>query len=150
MDLQQTEDIRVRYEQTQEYLSNDSDIQSYSTLCTGSFKAENIEGEYDNLKIEIGDFSTFPLEYTYGTAPQSKNDIALSAMSAQEYQKEIGDTMIIMVENETRSLMVCGVYQDVTNGGKTAKAIIPFDMDEIIWFTANIDLKPGISMEGKQ
>ena len=150
VDLQQTDDIRDRYEQTREHLSNDSDIQKYSTLCTGSFKAQNTNGEYDNLKIEIGDFSTFPLEYSHGTAPQSENEIALSAMSAEEYHKDIGDTMIIIIENEKRNLTVCGIYQDVTNGGKTAKAIIPFDINEIIWFTANIDLKAGVSLEEKQ
>lgn len=150
VDLQQMDDIYTRYEQTQAYLHNDPDIQKYSTLCTGSFKAQNADGEYDNLKIEIGDFSAFPLKYTYGNAPQSEYDIALSAMSAEEYQKNVGDTMIVIVENKKRSLTICGIYQDVTNGGKTAKAIIPFDMNEIIWFTANIDLKNGVSPEEKQ
>lgn len=150
VDLQQTKDISERYNKTNEYLMNDKDVQKYTPLFTGSFKAQNTEGEYDNLKVEIGDFSVFPLVYTQGTAPQLENDIALSAMSAEEYQKKVGDSMTLIVENEERQLRVCGIYQDVTNGGKTAKAIIPYDSNQIIWFTVNIDLKDGVSLEEKQ
>lgn len=40
-------------------------------------------------------------------------------------------------------MTVSGIYQDVTNGGKTAKAILPMEMEQVIWFTVNINLKEG-------
>lgn len=150
IDLQQTPDISKRFAETEQVLRGDVDVEKYSALYTSSFKARNAQGEYDNLKVEIGDFSIFPLEYTDGAAPQSEHEIALSVMNAEEYQKKTGDTMTLLMGGEERRLTVCGIYQDVTNGGKTAKAIIPFDMDQVIWFTINIDLKPGISLEEKQ
>lgn len=150
VDLQQTQDISARFAETEEYLQTDTDVEKYSALYTSSFKAQNTMGDYDNLKVEIGDFSIFPLEYANGTAPQLENEIALSAMNAQEYQKKIGDSMTLMVGNKPRELTVCGIYQDVTNGGKTAKAMIPFEMDQVIWFTISIDLKPGVSLQEKQ
>lgn len=150
VDLQQIQNIEERYTETEIYLRQDKDVQKYSALYTCSFKAQNTMGEYDNLKIEIGDFSIFPLEYTDGAAPQSENEIALSVMSAEEYQKKPGDSMTVITEGKERRLSVCGIYQDVTNGGKTAKAIIPVDRSRVIWFTVNIDLKPGVSMEEKQ
>lgn len=150
VDLQQMQDISTRFAETEEYLQNDPDVEKYSPLYTGSFKAQNTMGDYDNLKVEIGDFSIFPLEYADGTAPQSENEIALSVMNAQEYQKKPGDTMTLLVGSEERELIVCGIYQDVTNGGKTAKAMLPVEMDQVIWFTINIDLKPGVSLEKKQ
>lgn len=150
IDLQQTPDISKRFAETEQVLRGDVDVEKYSALYTSSFKTRNAQGEYDNLKVEIGDFSIFPLEYTDGAAPESEYEIALSMMNAEEYQKKTGDTMTLLVGGEERRLTVCGIYQDVTNGGKTAKAIIPFDMDQVIWFTINIDLKPGISLEEKQ
>lgn len=150
VDLQQTQDISTRFAQTEQYLRNDTDVERYSPLYTSSFKAQNTMGDYDNLKVEIGDFSIFPLEYTDGAAPQSENEIALSAMNAQEYQKKPGDTLTLIVGNEERELSVCGIYQDVTNGGKTAKARLPFDMEQVIWFTINIDLKEGVALTEKQ
>lgn len=150
VDLQHTPESSARYAQAEQYLQNDTDVEKYSPLYTANFKAKNPIGDYDNLKVEVGDFSIFPLAYTAGTAPQSENEIALSAMNAQEYQKKPGDTMTLLVGNEERQLTVSGIYQDVTNGGKTAKAIIPIDMSQVIWFTVNIDLKAGVSLESKQ
>lgn len=150
LDLQHTPDIIARYEKTEEYLQKDEDIQKYAALFTSSFKVLDNEGKYENMKVEVGDFSSFPLEYTYGTAPQRENEIALSSMNAEEYQKKPGDVLTLVVNNEERRLNVCGIYQDVTNGGKTAKALLPFDMDQVIWFTVNMDLKEGVSLEEKR
>lgn len=150
VDLQQTKDIVARYEDTEAYLQKDPDVAKYSVLFTNSFKVQNDEGEYDNMKVEVGDFSIFPLEYTDGHAPQKENELALSSMNAEEYHKKPGDTMTFLVGGRERQMTVCGIYQDVTNGGKTAKAVIPFDMAQVIWFTANIDLNPGVSLEDKQ
>lgn len=150
LDLQQAGDMENKYLEAEKYLQKDGDVQKFSPLYTSSFKAQNTMGEYDNIKVEIGDFSIFPLEYTDGSAPQSENEIALSAMNAEEYQKKPGDSMILMVGNKQRQLKVCGIYQDVTNGGKTAKAMLPVDKSQVIWFTINIDLNPGVSLEEKQ
>lgn len=150
IDLQQTEDICQRFAETEAYLEKDDEVEKYVSLYTGSFKAKNSQGTYDNLKVEIGDFTIFPLNYTVGGAPQAEDEIALSAMNAEEYQKEVGDTMTLMVEEKETQLTVCGIYQDVTNGGKTAKAMIPLDKSQAIWFTINIDLKDGVSFAEKQ
>lgn len=150
LDLQQTRDIVERYAETEEYLRADTDVERFTALYTAGFKVKNAEGEYDNLKIEIGDYSVFPLEYAEGAAPKNENEIALSVMNAKEYQKSPGDSLNVIVGNEERKLTVCGIYQDVTNGGKTAKAVLPFDREQVIWFTVNIDLKDGVSLEKKQ
>lgn len=150
LDLQHTPDIIARYGETEEYLKRDGDVSKYAALFTCTFKALGSEGTYNNMKVEIGDFDQFPLEYTKGSAPQRENEIALSSMNAKEYQKEPGDDLTLMVGDEERQMRVCGIYQDVTNGGKTAKAILPLDMEQVIWFTVNIDLKEGVSLEEKR
>lgn len=150
LDLQLTPDIIARYEETEEYLKKDGDVSKYAALFTSTFKVLSSEGAYDNMKVEIGDFGQFPLKYTKGSAPQRENEIALSSMNAKEYKKEPGDSLILMVGDKERRMRVCGIYQDVTNGGKTAKAILPLDMEQVIWFTVNIDLKEGVSLEEKR
>lgn len=150
LDLQHTPDIIARYAEAEEYLKKDSDVQKYAALFTCSFKVQDDAGEYESMKIEIGDFTKFPLEYTLGSAPQNENEIALSAMNAEEYDKKPGDSLTLLVGNEERQMTVCGIYQDVTNGGKTAKALLPVDLQQTIWFTVNIDLQPGVSLEEKR
>ena len=45
------------------------------------------DGTLENLNIETGDFSLFPLDYVNGTAPQQENEIALSFLNAREMEK---------------------------------------------------------------
>ena len=150
LDLQHTADMIARYKKTEEYLKKDGDVSKYGAMFTCTYKAANSNGTYDNMKVEIGDFDLFPLEYTKGAAPQKENEIALSSMNAKEYQKEPGDNLNLIVGGRERQMTVSGIYQDVTNGGKTAKAILPVDHEQVIWFTVNIDLKNGVSLEEKR
>ena len=47
-------------------------------------------------------------------------------MNAQELDKKIGDEILIQYGDEVSTFMISGIYQDITYGGKTAKAAIPF------------------------
>ena len=149
IDLQQTEDIEKRYGDMVQTIQNDPDVIKYSALVTSSFKVLNNDGEYENIKVEIGDFSIFPLEYTNGSAPKQENQIALSSLNAAELNKSVGDTLNLVVNGEERKLAVCGIYQDVTNGGKTAKAVLPYAADNILWYTVNLDVKAETDMTVK-
>ncbi|WP_018295712.1 ABC transporter permease [Corynebacterium lubricantis] len=51
-----------------------------------------------------------------------ETDIALSTINANELGKSVGDPLTISTGSHTRDLTVSGIYSDVTNGGKTAKA----------------------------
>jgi putative ABC transport system permease protein len=47
-------------------------------------------------------------------------------------------------------MRVSGIYQDVTNGGRTAKASLPPNRDAVLWHTVCMDLVPGADKEAKQ
>lgn len=149
VDLQQTADIEQRYADMVNYIENDPDVKKYAALFTSIYKVLNSDGGYENIKIEVGDFEVFPLEYTSGTAPKIENEIALSAMNADEMNKRVGDTLVVMVDGQPRELNICGIYQDVTNGGRTAKAVLPYNADNIIWFTLNLNVQDGVSIPEK-
>lgn len=149
IDLQQTGDIEKRYGDMVQTIQNDPDVIKYSALVTSSYKVLNNDDEYENIKVEIGDFSIFPLEYVSGAAPKQKNEIALSSMNADELNKSVGDMLNLIVNGEERKLTVCGIYQDVTNGGKTAKAVLPYTADNILWYTVNLNVKAGTDMTAK-
>jgi putative ABC transport system permease protein len=149
VDLQHTEDIGQRYADVLDYMKADAGAEKYATLFTSIYQTLNADGEYENIKIDVGDFSIFPLEYTAGFAPDAENEIALSVMNAEELGKNVGDTMTVIVEDQPRELTVCGLYQDVTNGGRTAKAVLPVDAENAVWFTLNIDLRDGESLADK-
>jgi putative ABC transport system permease protein len=149
VDLQHTNDIAQRYIDVIDYMKSDTDTEKYATLLTGIYQTLNSEGEYENIKIDVGDFSLFPLEYTVGYAPTKENEIALSVMNAKALGKNIEDTLLVVVEGEPRQLQVCGIYQDVTNGGRTAKAVLPENVEHAVWFSLNVDVEDDVSISDK-
>ncbi len=48
-------------------------------------------------------------------------------------------------------MTVCGIYQDITNGGKTAKATpsLGINQNSILWYIISMDLAPGVVKQDK-
>lgn len=93
----------------------------------------------ENIKVELGDHSVFPIDCTEGRMPVSEREIALSSMNAEELGKRVGDSLTLFSEKE-RQLTVCGIYSDITNGGKTAKAAFSADDAGTAWSVICADL----------
>ncbi|WP_127534731.1 ABC transporter permease [Paenibacillus kobensis] len=141
IDLRYSDDVESRYRELVDRVSHDPDIAQYSPLVTSQFKVLNEEGAYDNLSVETGDFSIFPLDYLNGSAPSKDDEIALSYVNSKEMGKHTGDTLIMTVGSRDKTMKVSGVYQDVTNGGRTAKAVLPYNGDEVLWYVVSMDVK---------
>ena len=101
-------------------------------LFTKSFSVEGVDGEKENIKVELGDHSLFPVNYEAGTYPVSEDEIALSSLNASELGKQLGDTVVLTIDGKDRELSICGIYADVTNGGKTAKAVFT-SQEAVMW-----------------
>lgn len=63
IDLQQTENIEKRFKGVISYVKNDKEVEKYATFVTSTFKMVNADGTHENLNVEMGDFTTFPLDY---------------------------------------------------------------------------------------
>ncbi|WP_285398588.1 FtsX-like permease family protein [Lysinibacillus sp. fls2-241-R2A-57] len=133
LDIQQTDQISKKAAEVLEYMNSDSSISKYTILTTKTFKTKMEDGSEENIKIELGDHSIFPIEYTEGRAPAKENEIALSALNADEMSKKVGDTITVIMKGKENKLTVSGIYSDITNGGKTAKAIFTDHSENIMW-----------------
>ena len=149
IDLRQSEDVADRFDSTVAYLTDDPDVAKLSPLVTSQFTIMQSDGTLETLNIETGDFSLFPLDYVKGTAPQQENEIALSFLNAREMEKQIGDTVTLVIEGQEREMVVSGIYQDVTNGGRTAKATLPYNPQTVLWYTVNLNLASDANIEEK-
>ena len=149
IDLRQSEDVADRFNSTIATLMADPDVAKLSPLVTSQFKVRQSDGTLEILNIETGDFSLFPLDYVKGSAPQQANEIALSLLNAREMDKQIGDTVILIIEGQEREMVVSGIYQDITNGGRTAKATLPYDPQTVLWYTVNLNLTADANIEEK-
>lgn len=140
IDLRQSEEVAARFEEMLATLAEDDDVARFTPLVTSQFKMVHSNGEVETLMVESGDFSLFPLDYVHGAAPRDESDIALSMLNAQDMDKQVGDSLTLLVNGQEQIMTVSGIYQDVTNGGRTAKAVVPFDPENVLWYTVSLDL----------
>ncbi|MGS5516127.1 FtsX-like permease family protein [Clostridioides difficile] len=149
IDLPQTKQTKHLFNSILEKINVDNDVKKYESFTTSSYKIKNKDGKIENIKIENGNFKTFPLTYVKGSAPMKENEIALSVINANELEKSIGDNLSIFLKDKELILTVSGIYQDITYGGKTAKAMLPSSEDNILWHIVNLNLKPGVNVADK-
>lgn len=133
IDVQQTDETEKKTKRLEDLLSGDERVAEFVTLTTKSFRMIRKDGSFSNIKVELGDHETFPVSYSEGRAPKHEADIALSALNAEESGIAAGDLLTLVIDGEPRILNVCGIYSDITNGGKTAKASFSEESAPVMW-----------------
>ncbi|NBF40450.1 MAG: FtsX-like permease family protein, partial [Spirochaetes bacterium] len=174
VDLRQSEEIEGRFDEVVEHIAADPDVARFAPLVTSLFTIVHETGETERLAIETGDFTVFPLDYLHGRAPRAEDEIALSYLNARDLEKKVGDTITLRREGARAAadrgasaagrgdaasgdagaardltMRVTGIYQDVTNGGRTAKAVLPPNTENFLASTVSLDLVPGTDITTK-
>jgi putative ABC transport system permease protein len=149
IDLQQTDAIATKTAEITNFMAEDSDIETYTALTSYMFDMPMPDGSVKKLKVELGDHSVFPIEYASGRAPQSESEIAVSAFVADDLGTGLNDTITLLVDGQEKALAVCGIYSDITNGGKTAKAVFGGSNAHILWSVIPVKLQNGIIVDRK-
>ncbi|MGG3279971.1 ABC transporter permease [Paenibacillus solani] len=139
VDIQQTDHISEKTAEVLHTMNSDPAITKAAVLTTKSFKVKTGDGSVENIKIELGDHLIFPIAYAKGKAP-AEDEIALSAMNADEMGKQVGDAITVVINGKEKALTVSGIYSDITNGGKTAKAVFTDDTADIMWSIVSAEL----------
>ncbi|WP_110929892.1 ABC transporter permease [Paenibacillus bouchesdurhonensis] len=149
VDLQQTDRISEKAAEILKAMNNDKAISEHAVLITKTFKAKAETGADKNLKVELGDHSIFPITYSQGRAPAAADEIALSILNAEELGKKVGDVITLMIEGKERNLTVSGIYSDITNGGKTAKAVFNDHSADVMWYVISAELVDPAQVNSK-
>jgi putative ABC transport system permease protein len=120
----QTSDVTGLTTAIAERISQDESVSEYAWLTTRLFEMplEN-GGAVERMQVTLGDHDVFPITYNQGAGPKAEDEIALSNLYAADFEKSVGDELVLVIGGEKKRLMVCGIYSDMTSGGKTAKAV---------------------------
>ncbi len=148
-DLQQTDHTIQRFYDIQKYLKNDKDVTKMSALITCRLRMKSTAGTWEGIDVETGDQTIFPLKYMEGASPTKDNEIALSYLCAKNAEKKVGDKLYILSGGKQKAMTISGIYQDITNGGITAKANMKYDPDTALRYVINVDLKQGTVIKEK-
>lgn len=146
IDIQQTDQITAKAADIAAALANDGDIAKYVVLTTKTFSVKLADGAVERIKVELGDHAVFPVTYAQGRAPSATDEIALSVLNADALGKKVGDVMSILIGGQEKTLAVSGIYSDITNGGKTAKAIFTDDTADTMWSVVMAELADNAHM----
>ncbi len=148
-DLQQLEHMEETAQRILSTLEQDSEVEKAAIYETHTYTTINAEGNYENIKVELGDSSVFPISYQSGRAPEREDELALSSINAQELGKGIGDRITLIMGEKTLTMTVCGIYSDITNGGKTAKATFQSSAKDAMWYMINVNFAKGTIIQTK-
>ncbi len=140
VDIQQTDNVSEKAAEIAAAMEADSTISKYVVLVTKTFRVKMEDGSEEQIKVELGDHSIFPIKYAEGGAPATGDEIALSVLNARELDKKVGDGITLTIDGQEKNLTVCGIYSDVTNGGKTAKAVFADPSADIMWSVISAEL----------
>lgn len=109
-----------------ETLKNDDALSKFTLIRTKDIPVSLPDGEKTYLRTSFGDHEAFPIRYSKGHSPKSKNQIALSTLYLNDLNLSVGETIY---SDFGEKLHIVGEYSDISNGGKTAKAIFPIDSE---------------------
>ncbi len=103
-------------------LRDDPDIAQFAKVT--SFRVALIGADHtDDVALEVGDTSTFPLAYARGEAPAGPGELALSTLAAQTAGVDVGQSVQVDSAGSTHRYRITGLYHDITNGGRSGKAV---------------------------
>ncbi len=149
IDLYQKGDQVSSLEKILTTLSTDETIADYALFTTSRLAVINNGGSLEQINIESGDYDLFPIDLYSGTIPKNENQIALSYLESKQLEKRVGDTLELVINGEQKRLTVSGIYQDITNGGLTAKIRLPIPPEKALWNAIQINFKPGTLSQEK-
>ena len=144
MGIQFTDDIQKKYQRVQIDLDHMKEVTKYGAYAKIKYEVEGEEGK-ETLLIDCGDYNLFPINCIDGRAPTKPGEIALSYLNAKKLNIKVGNQIEIYKDQEKQVLNVCGIYQDVTSGGYTAKAQLDYEPKEVLSYTFFVALNHGFS-----
>ena len=118
-------DVRSRVQDlatVEKRIDSDPRVTRHATILRRSYKMATTAGGWETVLIDIGDHEAFPMKYLSGHGPTTNDEVSLSYSQAQVTGAKEGSTVTVQTADGKKDLTVTGVYQDITNNGKTAKA----------------------------
>lgn len=143
----QVEDVEGKAAEIANVLAEDKNVEKYALFTSMMLDRKADDGTIEKLRVAFGDYSAFPITYSKGRGPQSESELALSALNAEDLEKTVGDKIILIVDGAEKHLTVCGIYSDVTNGGRTAQAIFDADNADVLSVSTAVTFRNRQSIE---
>ncbi|MDO5037347.1 MAG: ABC transporter permease [Tissierellia bacterium] len=119
-------DLLAQAQALKEALDQEEALAKWTPIWTQDVPLSLPNQEKTYLRTSFGDHGAFPIHYAQGQAPQKEDQIALSSLYMEDLGLSLGDKLVL---ESGQVLTLVGEYSDISNGGKTAKALFPVDLE---------------------
>lgn len=148
INLQSVEGLQQKHEEIMSHLRSDGEISSFKIYANCRYEAYGEEG-WQDMQVECGDYTDYKVSYLEGRGAKEAGEIGVSTLNAKKYSVGVGDTLRLRIDGTEGKYNICGIYQDVTNGGYTAKMVYAYNAKDVLKYTYAIDTAEGVSVEDK-
>lgn len=131
--------------QIENQLAADNEVEAWHKYRSLRGKINSETGKMSFL-VEAGDYTSFAIKMEKGQLPSSRDEIALSALNAERLELEMGSSLTIELDGSEQQFNVVGIYQDITNGGITAK-VSDDHQGDIVQYAFFINLADDVDIE---
>lgn len=146
IDLQQRPELVAETTAIHQRLAGDPAVAAAHGFTTYRTQIQGENGS-EGFLIETGDYAAFPVELQVGVLPAGDDQIALSVLNADRLGLGVGDTLDLGWDGVPHTFRVTGIYQDITNGGLTAKTTRADLGGDAVRHTAYVNLRPGTPVD---
>lgn len=143
--LQYQPELEGLVSRLRETAKTDPDIEVVQEYRTFRGMVEGGNG-WQAFLMETGDYTDFPIDMIEGRLPTDDQEMAVSLLNQEKYGLSIGDTFPVKLGEDILSFEIVGVYQDITNGGYTAKVVRQVDQD-VLAYAFYMNLHQGRNQE---
>lgn len=141
LEVEQGEGLEERKAVAEKLLVEQNNIEKCEMTKRVRVQSVGSEEELVSVHIDSGKAAGEGLQYLKGDAPKQKNEIAVSTLVAEQLGKERGEEVLLIWNGKEQEFVISGIYQDVTSGGKTAKAVYDFEGADIEQYTFYMDFE---------
>ena len=105
MDLFQTEKIEEKTKQVAKELSQNHEIESLNDQIVYNIPYKDKKGQIRELRVSVGNHSSFPVKYSQGRFPKNDQEIALSKLQANDLNLNLGDSLEMLVNGKKKKIL---------------------------------------------
>lgn len=143
VEIEQGENLEGRKQQAERLFQREKEknlVSDYKEFRKVRLQVEDSEGKLQGIHIDTGEGAGEGIQYLTGKNPEKDTEIALSSLMAEQIGKKEEDRVTIFQNGKKLDFVISGVYQDVTSGGKTAKAVYDFSETEAEQYSFSVNL----------
>lgn len=101
----------------QEFRDKNFDVTlSVDYLINTKYISDNGEGD-ERITGMKSESKTDQYDYLDGVAPKLENEIAITSIMSEKYEKGIGDSIVFEIDDKNHTFLISGIFQTISNGG---------------------------------